>query len=42
MALGGSGDMHTPNSPESGMYMDGQRRQALRLLPGSMLTADIS
>lgn len=42
MALGGSGDMHTPNSAESGFYMDGQRRQALRLLPGSMLTSDIS
>lgn len=42
MALGGSGDMHTPNSVEGAFSMDGQRRQALRLLPGSMLTTDIS
>ncbi|GBF99637.1 multicopper ferroxidase [Raphidocelis subcapitata] len=42
MALGGSGDMHTPNSAEGGLYLDGQRRQSVRLLPGTMLTTDIS
>lgn len=42
MALGGTGDMHTPNSAESSMYLDGQRRQAVRLLAGSMLTTDVT
>jgi hypothetical protein len=42
MALGGSGDMHTPNSAEGALYLDGQRKQSVRLLPGAMLTTDIS
>ncbi|KAI8463551.1 MAG: multicopper ferroxidase [Monoraphidium minutum] len=42
LALGGSGDMHTPNSAEGGLYLDGQRRQAVKLLPGAMLTTDIT
>ena len=41
-ALGGSGDMHTPNTAEGGLYLDGQRRQGVRLLPGTMLAADIT
>lgn len=42
LALGGSGDMHTPNSAEAPLYLDGQRRQAVGLLPGMMLTADVT
>lgn len=42
MALGGTGDMHTPNSAESSIYIDGQRRQAVRLLAGTMLTTDVT
>jgi hypothetical protein len=42
MALGSSADMHTPNSAEGAVYFDGQRRQSVSLLPGSMLTTDIS
>lgn len=42
MALGGSGDMHTPNSAESALYLDGARRQAVGLLPGMMLTTDVT
>ena len=38
----GSGDMHTPNTAEGGLYLDGQRRQAVKLLPGAMLTTDIT
>jgi hypothetical protein len=42
LALGGSSDMHTPNTAEGGLYLDGQRRQGVKLLPGAMLTADIT
>ncbi|KIZ07330.1 hypothetical protein MNEG_0617 [Monoraphidium neglectum] len=42
LSLGGSGDMHTPNSVEGGLYLDGQRRQALKLLPGAMFTTDVT
>ncbi len=40
-ALGGSGDVHTPNSAEGSFYLDGQRRQGVTLLPGTMMTTDI-
>ena len=42
MALGGSGDVHTPNTAEGALYIDGQRRQGLRLLPGTMMATDIT
>jgi hypothetical protein len=42
MALGGSADMHTPNSVESQIFINGHRRQAVALLPGQMLTTDIT
>jgi hypothetical protein len=40
MAIGTTADMHTPNSAESQLYLDGHKRQALSLLPGSMLQVD--
>jgi hypothetical protein len=40
MAVGTKADMHTPNSAESQLFLDGHKRQALSLLPGSMLQVD--
>ncbi|KAF6265588.1 Cupredoxin [Scenedesmus sp. NREL 46B-D3] len=40
MAFGSSADMHTPNTAESQLFLDGHRKQAVALLPGAMLTAD--
>jgi hypothetical protein len=40
MAVGTKADMHTPNSAEAQLFMDGHKRQALSLLPGNMLTVD--
>jgi hypothetical protein len=40
MAVGTKADMHTPNSAEAQLCMDGHKRQALSLLPGNMLTVD--
>ena len=42
MALGGTSDMHTPNTAEGAMYLDGQRRQGVKLLAGSMITTDVT
>jgi hephaestin len=42
MALGSSADMHTPNSVESQFYLDGQRKQSVQLLPGAMMTVDVT
>jgi hypothetical protein len=40
MALGGIADMHTPTTAEGHFSIDGQRKQALPLLPGTMVTTD--
>lgn len=40
MAIGSAADMHTPNSAESQLFLDGHRRQAVSLLPGAMLAVD--
>uniref|UniRef100_A0A383V6F7 Plastocyanin-like domain-containing protein n=1 Tax=Tetradesmus obliquus TaxID=3088 RepID=A0A383V6F7_TETOB len=40
MAFGSSADMHTPNTAESQLFLDGHRKQAVALLPGAMLTTD--
>jgi hypothetical protein len=40
MAIGGSKDMHTPNTAESQLFLDGQRKQAVGLLPGATMTVD--
>lgn len=40
MAIGTAADMHTPNSAESQLFLDGHRKQAVSLLPGSMMTVD--
>eukprot|EP00879_Flechtneria_rotunda_P000261 GHRR01000344.1.p1 GENE.GHRR01000344.1~~GHRR01000344.1.p1 ORF type:complete len:1159 (+),score=375.53 GHRR01000344.1:116-3592(+) len=40
MALGSSADMHSPNSAESQLFLDGHRKQSVPLLPGQMLTTD--
>ena len=40
MAVGSKSDMHTPNSAESQLFLDGHKRQAISLLPGAMLSVD--
>eukprot|EP00878_Enallax_costatus_P001155 GHUV01001296.1.p1 GENE.GHUV01001296.1~~GHUV01001296.1.p1 ORF type:complete len:885 (+),score=249.43 GHUV01001296.1:1539-4193(+) len=40
MALGSSADMHTPNSAETQMFIDGHKKQAVALLPGAMMAVD--
>jgi hypothetical protein len=40
MALGGIADMHTPTTAEGHFSIDGHRKQALPLLPGTMVTTD--
>lgn len=40
MALGSSADMHTPNSAETQMFIDGHKKQAVALLPGAMMSVD--
>jgi hypothetical protein len=40
MAIGTTADMHTPNSAESQLFLDGHRKQAVSLLPGSMMAVD--
>lgn len=41
MAIGSKADMHTPNSAETQLFMDGHRRQSVGLLPGAMMAVDI-
>jgi hypothetical protein len=40
MAIGSAADMHTPNSAESQLFIDGHRKQAVGLLPGAMMAVD--
>lgn len=42
IALGSSADLHTPNSVESNMNLDGHRKQSIQILPGGMLTTDVA
>lgn len=42
MALGSSADMHTPNSAETQIFLDGHRRQSVQLLPGAMMATDVT
>jgi hypothetical protein len=40
MALGSETGLHTPNTAESQLFIDGHRKQSVQLLPGSMITVD--
>lgn len=41
LALGGVADMHTPSTAQAAISLDGQRRQSVRLLGGTMVTTDL-
>eukprot|EP00775_Hariotina_reticulata_P011260 gene11260-11409_t len=40
MALGSKTGLHTPNTAESQLFINGHRKQSVQLLPGAMITVD--